>query len=165
MRATTASTVSSTRKRFGLITPRGLAISANRKAKMSEPWVTIWPIVVGMGIRVGRLRERENIREQGRPHRKWAAQQGLRAGWRQPPHGSRAVRACSSNLGHLLFWRSAAGNERGRREVSPTQQRPPTPFDRDSVTTSGGGDLERARDALSRDQAEKAIRVPESDHS
>ena len=51
--AITARIVSSTRKRFGLITPRGFAISANTKAKMRAPWVTIWPIVVGMGMRVG----------------------------------------------------------------------------------------------------------------
>ena len=37
MRATTASKVSSTRKKLGLITPRGLAISASRNATMSAP--------------------------------------------------------------------------------------------------------------------------------
>ena len=37
MSATTASTVSSTRKRFGLMTPRGLAMSANRNARISAP--------------------------------------------------------------------------------------------------------------------------------
>ena len=53
MSATTARMVSSTMKRFGLITPWGLASSASRKATMSAPWVTIWPTVVGMGIKVG----------------------------------------------------------------------------------------------------------------
>ena len=45
---------------------------------MSAPWVTIWPIVVGMGIKVGR--ERKNVHEPGPPYQPWAAQQGIHPG-------------------------------------------------------------------------------------
>ena len=54
MRATMASAESSTKKTFGLITPCGLAMSANRNARMSDPCVTIWPIDVGIGNKVGK---------------------------------------------------------------------------------------------------------------
>src|SRR5215217_3510731 len=54
MRATTASRVTITRKRLGRMTPRGLANSARKNAAMSAPWVTSWPTVGGIGIKVGR---------------------------------------------------------------------------------------------------------------
>jgi hypothetical protein len=54
MRATTASSVSRTKKILCLMTPRGLAMSASRNASTSEPWVSIWPTELGMGITVFR---------------------------------------------------------------------------------------------------------------